>query len=59
MEGKPAVAILGGSGGLGEAVCLRVAKDAKITIGYNKGLEKAQKLADAIKSSGSIPFSSF
>lgn len=46
------IAILGGSGGLGEAVTRRIARRAPVTIGYRSNVEKASELAEAIALDG-------
>ena len=46
------IAILGGSGGLGEAVVRRVARRAPVTIGYRSNAERAQELVDAVTADG-------
>lgn len=46
------VAILGGSGGLGEAVVRRIARRAPVTIGYRSNADKAKALAAAVVADG-------
>jgi 3-oxoacyl-[acyl-carrier protein] reductase len=45
-------AILGGSGGLGAASAIRIARRTPVTIGYFAGEAKAQEVADAIGAAG-------
>lgn len=47
-----AVAIFGATGGLGEAVAERLAKEGAITLGYFGGKEKCQALVARIEASG-------
>lgn len=54
MDVIKAVAILGGSGGLGREVSIRVAKDAAVTIGYYKGLDRANAVVATVTSSGGL-----
>ena len=49
-----AVAIIGASGGLGEATAMRVAKDAAVTIGYFRGKDTAKVLVDRIVAAGML-----
>jgi NAD(P)-dependent dehydrogenase (short-subunit alcohol dehydrogenase family) len=51
-ETRNGIAILGGSGGLGEAVTRRLARRAPVTIGYRTSAEKATALAEAITADG-------
>ena len=55
MKLKEKVAIVtGGSGGIGEAICLRLAKEgAKIVINYRSHPDKAEKTKKKIEQSGS------
>lgn len=46
------VAILGGSGGLGEAVSRRIAKRAPVTIGFHTNEQKASEVAASIEAAG-------
>jgi 3-oxoacyl-[acyl-carrier protein] reductase len=46
------IAILGGSGGLGEVVTTRLAQRAPVTIGYRSNADKAAALAEAIAADG-------
>ncbi len=49
---RGAVAILGGSGGLGEGVARRLARRVPVTIGYRTNADKAQALVDEIAGQG-------
>jgi NAD(P)-dependent dehydrogenase (short-subunit alcohol dehydrogenase family) len=51
-NGQNGIAVLGGSGGLGEAVVRRLAQRAPITIGYHSNADKAQALADDVAAAG-------
>lgn len=46
------IAVLGGSGGLGEGVVRRLARRAPLTIGYRSNAEKADELARSITDAG-------
>jgi 3-oxoacyl-[acyl-carrier protein] reductase len=47
------VAVFGGSGGLGEPICLKLAEEGRpLLIGYFSGAEKAQALSSRIEASG-------
>ena len=46
------IAILGGSGGLGEPVTRRLARRAPVTIGFRSNAEKAEELAASIAADG-------
>lgn len=46
------IAVLGGSGGLGEGVVRRLARRAPLTIGYRSNAEKADELVRAVTESG-------
>lgn len=47
--------ITGGSGGLGQAICRQLALDGfEVIVHANRGLEKAQALADAIVAAGGL-----
>lgn len=46
------IAVLGGSGGLGEGVVRRLARRAPLTIGYNSNAEKADELVRSVTDSG-------
>jgi NAD(P)-dependent dehydrogenase (short-subunit alcohol dehydrogenase family) len=49
---KKAFAIFGGAGGLGSAVTRRLGTGASLTIGYHKGIEKAEKLCQELRDNG-------
>ena len=46
------IAIIGATGGLGEAVTLQLAKRAPVSIGYGRNVERAQSLAQEIRNGG-------
>lgn len=46
------IAILGGSGGLGEVIVTKLARRAPLTIGYAKNEEKAAKLVEQVLAAG-------
>jgi NAD(P)-dependent dehydrogenase (short-subunit alcohol dehydrogenase family) len=46
------IAVLGGSGGLGEGVVHRLARRAPLTIGYRSNAEKAEELVRAVTEAG-------
>lgn len=46
------IAIIGGSGGLGEAVVRRVALRAPVVVGYRSNRAKADVLVDAVRVAG-------
>lgn len=46
------IAVLGGSGGLGEGVVRRLARRAPLTIGYRSNAEKADELVRSVTDSG-------
>ena len=46
------IAIVGATGGLGEAVARRIARRAPVTIGYCRNEEKARTIATAIRNAG-------
>ncbi len=46
------IAILGATGGLGEAIALRLAKRAPVTIGYGRNKEKASAVVATIEKAG-------
>ncbi len=46
------IAILGASGGLGEAIARRLARRSPVTLGYIRSRDKAEALADEIRRSG-------
>ena len=51
---KKGIAIIGATGGLGEAVALTLAKRVPVTIGYGSNHEKATALAEKIKRAGGM-----
>jgi 3-oxoacyl-[acyl-carrier protein] reductase len=52
MTSQNGIAILGGSGGLGEVVTRRLGRRAPVTIGYNAHREKAESLAASVIADG-------
>ncbi|OQU96351.1 hypothetical protein CLAIMM_02446 [Cladophialophora immunda] len=46
------VAIVGASGGLGEATAFRISQDAHVVLGYFRGKDKAAAIVDQIKQRG-------
>ncbi len=51
-EHADAIAVLGGSGGLGEAVVRRLSSRARLIVGYRHGRDKAEALVDAVNQAG-------
>ncbi len=51
-EHADAIAVLGGSGGLGEAVVRRLSSRARLIVGYRHGRDKAEALVDAVNRAG-------
>ncbi|SDN30784.1 SDR family NAD(P)-dependent oxidoreductase [Bacillus sp. OK048] len=48
------IAIIGGSGGIGESIAKRIGQEAIVTVGYNSNREKAEATAQAIREAGGI-----
>jgi NAD(P)-dependent dehydrogenase (short-subunit alcohol dehydrogenase family) len=46
--GTKVVAIVGASGGIGQAIAARLAQDAAVTLGYRSNKETAEDLAKSI-----------
>ncbi|MBM4763684.1 SDR family oxidoreductase [Bacillus sp. B15-48] len=46
------IAIIGGSGGIGEYIAKRIGQEAYVTIGYNSNYEGAERTAHEIRESG-------
>lgn len=53
VQQKPkGIAIIGGSGGIGEAIVKRIAMEAPVTIGFNSNRLKAEELAQEVEQAG-------
>lgn len=49
---KKGIAIIGATGGLGEAISQAISKRAPVTLGYGRNRDKAQSLAESIRAAG-------
>lgn len=52
MAKKKGIAIIGATGGLGEAVAMAISKRAPVTVGYASNEGKAREIVKAIRESG-------
>ncbi len=49
---KKGIAIIGATGGLGEAIAMQLSKRAPVSIGYGRNIDKAKALAQAVGDGG-------